>query len=56
MENWECDMFGEGEVGMMIVGGEDDGVVGSIEIRDFGGMDWGGEVGIGIGKEYEGNG
>lgn len=54
--NSQYDMFADKQLRMMVVRNTDDRVVGTIDITDFAPLHRRGEVGIGILREYQGNG
>jgi diamine N-acetyltransferase len=56
IESSQCDMFADHQLRMMIVGLEDDVVVGTIDISDFAPLHSRGEIGIAIRTEFQGNG
>lgn len=56
IENAQCDMFADRQLRMMIVRRADNAVVGTVDITDFVPLHARGEVGIGVRREFQGNG
>lgn len=56
IENAQCDMFADRQMRMMIVRRVDNMVMGTIDITDFVPLHARGEVGIGVRREFQGNG
>lgn len=56
IENAQCDMFADRQLRMMIVRHADNAVVGTVDITDFVPLHARGEVGIGVRREFQGNG
>lgn len=56
IENSQCDMFADRQLRLMIVRLEDEAVMGTIDIIDFVPLHARGEVGIGMRKEFRGEG